>query len=371
MPVKYSDSRIVDEAGQVYLTRVEYMNWNHSGRNPLTGKLDLRALPLEHTRDSVMSHWRKPTTTSSGDTRSWAPPSANSAQRLPPDFSWGPLDSAAYSKFNGKLRKGSASMGVTLASWKQSRDMIVNRSSHLSKTLDASISRLRGDKGAREKLRRNRQPTASQVLEVEFGWMPLFQDFKAALTTVCKDGIPPEWVTSRARSSIMWSQSGTESNPRIRESMDGTVWVTYSAKVQISNPNLWLLNRLGLINPATIVWDLIPWSFVVNMFLNVNAMISSITDEVGLDITNRSLTRGSLVGHETLQYSEPYDGQPLGWPGPSFSRILNKSRYRTVGTSPKLEWQVKVPELNWELALIASSLVVQRFQTINKLIRVI
>lgn len=283
---------------------------------------------------------------------------ASNGSTEPMDWSWNALDNECYARFQGRLRKGSASMGVTIASWKQSRDMIVTRSNHLRRTLDSTIGHLQGNRGALKRLRRDREPLANQVLETEFGWRPLFSDLHNALFTVCKDGIPPEWITSRARTAVYnYRKVGSTT---ITE--DGTMKVSYSARVEIENPNLWLLNRLGLINPATVLWDLIPWSFVVNMFVNVNAMISSITDEVGLNISGRSVTRSSLIGREYLQFDSG---------GYAHERHLLKAKNRELGTQVYPHWQVKVPDLNWELALIASSLVVQKFKTINNLIRVL
>lgn len=257
-------------------------------------------------------------------------------------------------------------MGVTLASWKQSRDMIISRANSMRRMVDSSIGHLEGNPGALRRLKREREPLAGQVLEGEFGWKPLAQDIHAALFTVCKDGIPDEWITSRAKGTIFDSnQVGT--NPVSRNSWDGRAWVTYSAKVAISNPNLWLLNRLGLINPATVALDLIPWSFVTAMFINQNQMVNSITDEVGLTVSNQSITRCTHSGYERFQYSPG----SANYPGPSFGRVNQKNRVRTTATSLQPKWQVKVPDLNWELAVIATSLVVQRIQKLNRLIRLI
>jgi len=307
-----------------------------------------------------MSHWE------SGDVDNPSPAlgSCLDGGSYPSGLNWASLENEAYARFQGKLRKGSASLGVTAASWKQSRDMIVNRSNHFRRTLDSSIAALEKNPGALKRLRREREPLAGQVLEYEFGWAPLVQDMRAALTTVCKDGNPDEWITSRARGNVSL-RSGSISD-RVVVSWDGIYRTTYNARVEITNPNLWLLNRLGLINPGVVIWDLIPWSFVVNMFLNVNSMVGAITDEVGLSFSGQNVTYSSLLGREVLRGQNGLHG--TNW---SFVRTLKKYKSRTVGSSLAPNWQVKVPELNWELAVIATSLVVQRIQKLNKLIRVI
>jgi hypothetical protein len=238
--------------------------------------------------------------------------------------------------------------------------MIVDRTNHFRRTLDSSIGHLERNPGALKRLRKERQPLAGQILEYEFGWVPLVSDLKAALTTAC-DAVPDEWITSRASGVVNQSEKSTYT----RSSWDGKCKISYNAQVLVSNPNLWLLNRLGLINPGVVAWDLIPWSFVVNMFLNVNTMIGSLTDEVGLTFKNQNITKSSLLGLEIL------DSTPGNPADTTFTRILKKTKTRTVGTSLAPSWQVKVPDFSWELALIASSLVVQKIKKLNQLIRVL
>lgn len=281
-------------------------------------------------------------------------------------FSFSNLDNIAYNRWRGRLFKGSASLGVTAASWGQSRDMIISRSNSLGRTLDNSIEFLRKNPNAVKRLKRNREPLADQVLETKFGWQPLFGDIHAALFTVCKDGQPPEWVSGKAR-GIVDMQHGSTSNPYYyhNDRYMGQASVSYATKVTIANPNLWLLNRLGLINPATVIWDLIPWSFVVNMFVNVNAILNSFTDTVGLDVTDMSVTRTCKLMRDYSLSNKP-DGSGLA---SSSTNIYYKRR--TLGVPLKPTVELRVPELNWELAVIASSLVVQKFKTINNIIRLV
>jgi hypothetical protein len=243
--------------------------------------------------------------------------------------------------------------------------MIVNRFRHLQRTLDSSIGFLEKNPGAVKRLRRDREPLANQVLETEFGWRPLFADVHSALFTVCKDGVPPQYITSRAKRRIYVRNSVVTSDSKGFDEWAGSASLTYSARVLVTNPNLWMLNRLGLINPATVAWDLIPWSFVVNMFLNVNQMINSITDEIGLDVAEQTITRTSKL---LLTTDRRGTTDKRGF---AVSTRNIKTKSRTLGTPLKPHFEARLPELNWELCLIAGSLVVQKFQKINNIIRAI
>jgi hypothetical protein len=248
--------------------------------------------------------------------------------------------------------------------------MIVDRVTTATKVVDRAYSRLSRDKRALRRLRNDgRQRAADVALEFEFGWAPLIGDIQSALTTVCQMAVPPQWVRAAGKGEISDTriQTGAATNPKSRESWIGKANVTVAACVLIDNPNLWLLNRLGLINPGTVAWDLVPWSFVVNMFANVNQLISSVTDECGLTITSRSTTRSALITYENFLYStDLISGTP--YPGPAWSVVEDRYKVREPGSFPSVQLMLKLPKVDWELAVIASSLLLQKAKRLSNLI---
>lgn len=267
------------------------------------------------------------------------------------------LYAQAYGLFRSKLYDGSASLGMTAATYKQSRDMIVARSKQVVREHNEFMARLgRGVIKPRN--------VANAALEVLFGWKPLAQDvFNAAYkviqkadsyqfvkvkrdTTFSYGSWPPKWGTSLTGGS----------------KCDGVMSVGLSARVLIKNPNIWLLERAGLLNPAAVAWDAVPWSFVVNMFVNTGQLVNSITDFVGLEFD------GAL---ETIKFKGTYS-YGIGWIGPnqhSESHWFNDQKYQNPTSLPTPSLVLKVPQANWELAVIASSLMVQRTQGLAALIR--
>lgn len=368
MAVTQYDLKMVLPNGGIITSTQSYKDSVSSPRSP-SGKLVLQSNPFSMSVDRITHVSMNPGYQFAGSDPLWIQPGDANLSRgtsWPPSASFDHVDNMALARFNGKLRKGSASLGVTLASWTQSREMIVKRLSDVRNPLEKAYRRLRGDTRALRHLRHKRDPLANEVLETEFGWRPLFGDIHAALVTVCEDAIPPQWVTGRGEVSVderfPWRRNGDF--VRYKQDWIGTYRTSYGAKVSISNPNLWLLNRLGLINPATVAWDLVPWSFVVNMFVNTNAMLNQFTDEVGLSVSERSITRTRKV-----IFAEEYQNFVYGDPATYSVEYLRTSKARTLTTALNPVWQVKVPKLNWELALIASSLVVQRVSRLNKLIK--
>lgn len=50
------------------------------------------------------------------------------------------------------------------------------------------------------------------------------------------------------------------------------------------------LNQLGLTNPVEVVWELVPYSFVVDWFLDVGGWVSSLSAAVGVTFVEGSQT---------------------------------------------------------------------------------
>lgn len=370
MPSKSSVTRnsAINARGAVYQSKYRNVSSNWVLKN---GKPDLSAQnPHSLQAAEVSKYYTYPVFLKSSPTvPRWAPDPGDASDQIvgvmvgsAAGIDWQRLEQIALAKFKGKLRKGSASLGVTAASWRQSRDMIIARSSNLAKRLELAERSLKKDKKRLRAIKKQKDPLASFVLETKFGWQPLFEDIFNALGVVCLDNLPPTWLKGVHKSVVSKVSVNTAFDSSTSESITGVTRSTVAASVKVSNPNLWMLNQLGLINPGVVIWDLIPWSFVVNMFVNVNAMINQFTDEVGLDISKQSVTHSSQLRYEVSRWSKS------GVHGRSGSTIDMRHRGRTVGTLPSVKWQVRVPELNWELAVIASSLVVQRFHRINRLI---
>lgn len=63
------------------------------------------------------------------------------------------------------------------------------------------------------------------------------------------------------------------------------------ATVYIDNPNLALANQLGFVNPATVAWELVPFSFLVDWFVPVGRFLSTWTDFAGYQFLEPTTTR--------------------------------------------------------------------------------
>lgn len=254
----------------------------------------------------------------------------------------------AYGKLRGKLYEGNASLGVTLASWRESRDMIVKNSRIISSAAE--------DLSALSSKGRLTKRLADRHLEVIFGWQPLLADIHAAATTVIQSAAQDVWI--RTSKFLEYTHDDIYRRPGWSSSTDqfrGNVRVTYAAGVRIDNPNLWLAERAGLMNPLAVAWDLVPWSFLINMFTNMGSLVNSISDFRGLSFHDFSVTEKHSVGRWT-SYGESYPGT-----GGYSCSSSNTWKNRTLsGPIPPRSLTFRVPDLDWSTAAMAASLMVQQ-----------
>lgn len=322
-------------------------NWSHSNR--VAGKLRLRNNPYTLTAGRI-------TRLQYADGySSYVPKQAPSGFDVPYGvlnaYGLQALERTCYSKIRGKLYYGSASLGVTLATVKQSREMIVKRYGFLNRRCSEIAADLfRVDGSRRYPKTRHAERLAGFHLEVIFGWVPLLADIHAAAYNVIQLDDVTEFI-SVAANNVGQTQSGIDEYfTRAR--------VSYHVGARVSNPNTWLAERAGLLNPAAVVWDIVPWSFVVNMFTNMGQLVQSITDFAGLEFSNMYST--TTVGYRCVR---DYGGVVNS----SWSGIHQDRREAYFPMPPALTF--RLPDASWGTAAMAASLFTQRFSRLAGLIR--
>lgn len=207
-----------------------------------------------------------------------------------------------YSRFLDKVRGESAGWGINLAQHQQARAMFNQRALNLLEyitKLERNFRRRRWKKTSRE--------WSSFFLEMRFGWIPIISDIYQTMEILSSD-VPSSTVRASARSPYK-IVAGSASDWSFNIRVNGVLRYSMIADVSVSNPNLLLLNQLGLINPAAILWDAVPWSFVIDWWANFGQVAQSFTDFYGLSIGNAVTTK--KVENSGLWYYHMTSGQPV------------------------------------------------------------
>jgi hypothetical protein len=204
----------------------------------------------------------------------------------------------AYEQLKAALGP-SAGWAENIAQIGKTRSMIIQRAVQLA-SVASSVRKGRFGDAARM-LRTpvpsgvsNRKAAAQNFLEFEYGWKPLAKDLVDSVERL--NSFPDVLVPLRGKaqdhisrvSSTRSSGSGFSSSSST--TVSGVVGVQMGAMARITNPNLFLANQLGVIDFA-LPWKLIPFSFVVDWFVNVEQVISSVSDWYGVQLLTPYTTR--------------------------------------------------------------------------------
>lgn len=142
-------------------------------------------------------------------------------------------------------------------------------------------------------LRARAKDAGSMWLEYWFGWKPLISDIQASIDIVT--GIAPtefqRHFSGRGSTTDLntetWRYPWAQGHTTIGRKFS----VRVSCTVRVTNSDALNANKLGLVNAATVAWEVIPFSFLVDWFLPVSKYLESITAQVGLNITDVQMTQ--------------------------------------------------------------------------------
>lgn len=123
--------------------------------------------------------------------------------------------------------------------------------------------------------------TANKWLWYSYAIKPLVSDIHNGMDVLTR---PAPFATKIFASARAERHASQMSEWWTRTTQDSVVSVRMSASVSVRNPNLWLANQMGLVNPVQMFNEGIPFSFVLDWLSNLSQMIMQMTDFVGLDI---------------------------------------------------------------------------------------
>lgn len=154
---------------------------------------------------------------------------------------------------------------------------------------------------------------ADRYLEYVYGFKPLMQDIYEISELAKSQAKAPLLFNGRASAkrsgsaptqhfdNISVGQDEYWENAQFKSMTRTTLW----AKLKDEYALLRTLNQLGLVNPAALVWELVPFSFVIDWALPIGPVLNAMTAPAGLDFVGGSTSRRVTAAWDYSIYDKP------------------------------------------------------------------
>lgn len=258
-----------------------------------------------------------------------------------------------------------ASMGETLGEWRSSLTMITQRLLQLA-TAARELRRGNFRKSARalgmtkdqygHTTKRRLKSFGDQWLELHLGWEPMIRDIYNANEAFLRDLSPRR---AHGRGSARDGYESVSSFPTSKTTNKVKYVVGYHVRgdVKVINPNVALAASLGLVNPVSVAWALVPYSFVVDWFVNVSALLNGYDGLLGCATLNSSYTTLRRSEGETEALTRINSGAP--WELNTLKVGHGARCVRTLGLPPIHLTYPTSPRFSWQRGATAVALLLQ------------
>lgn len=201
----------------------------------------------------------------------------------------------AWAKLMERVKGDTSALAVTAAEGREAFEMVAKRVTGLYRAYKALrkgdfrqfLRELSVDPKRKHRswIRSASNEASGLWLEYWFGWSPTVQDIGSSAIALSTNPVLAEVVERATAGFKLPVTSVTVGNTARRTlTQSGKGLVRHGATFSLVNENLFLANRLGLINPALVAWELVPFSFVVDWFTKFGGYLESFTDLAGLGV---------------------------------------------------------------------------------------
>jgi len=214
------------------------------------------------------------------------------------------IDSEALAKLYANAKESTVNLGIMFAERKQTSDLILSTAKSLADGLrdmrrgnPRTLGKFLGvdprkvSKGSSLPL--SPKEMAKRWLELQFGWTPLYNDMYGALESLAKarDRV---WRTKIAATATFRKQTSHHNESwdgvPLRRSENAIYARKYVVYVSVSHEGRKSLSELGITNPLSVLWEIVPWSFAIDWFLPVGRFLDSLDAFSGLEFEKGSNT---------------------------------------------------------------------------------
>jgi hypothetical protein len=186
---------------------------------------------------------------------------------------------SVLAKLASKVRDHDFNLAVNLAQGKQAYEMILGNLVLFGR---AAIAARHGDfpkairalkASPRDKKRFHSKDISGRWLELQYGWLPLVSDSYEAFKAFTESN---QWraevVRVSGRKTGTFDSSASPSNYTGVAKWDARYIIRYEMSEALSFPR-----SLGLSDPLSVVWEVLPWSFVIDWFFPVGTYLDNLS----------------------------------------------------------------------------------------------
>lgn len=199
------------------------------------------------------------------------------------------LESEAIVKAIKKLKDRKASLGEDLAEAGKTYHSLTSELGNLARAAYAvkhgnireAVKHIGDSRGV---LRRG----ADLFLQYKYGWKPLMNDIYGLSELLKEQCKPAHLMTAKVRTKPVYSRL----LPKAGFDRKGGVNIRGRLALtgKINDAQARLPDRIGLSNPLSLAWELVPYSFVVDWFIPIGDILDAMTPPLGLDFVGGSCT---------------------------------------------------------------------------------
>lgn len=144
------------------------------------------------------------------------------------------------------------------------------------------------------------QSLSNRWLQYRYGWIPVVMEVQGALKALEKNRVLPQRATARGKQesnrrqnstgSYLTTDAGTELYTfDLHEKMTVRAYCLYQADLKYQSARDFGVTELPLA-----IWELVPFSFVIDWFVQIGDWIEALTPKVGIDIKAEGVTKMRL-----------------------------------------------------------------------------
>lgn len=192
----------------------------------------------------------------------------------------------------------------------------------------------------RRNLRTDSTNLHQRWLELQYGWKPLLSDVYGACDALAKRDKGHFRMTGisnqRAKANKQWFYGGLGTGYRCSVDYNAEYGVKCRIDALPENDLLIVLSQLGVTNPGTVAWELVPFSFVVDWFLPIGDFLNQLDALLGYSNITSSV---STFSKETFRGRGVTSVGPYGLTcdhndSKFYCEVISLRREASVGSAP-------------------------------------